>query len=58
VNISTIGVQIQPPGSGYYAASKAALEGLSGALYKELHDRAHEPNPAIPRRPPKPSSPP
>jgi NAD(P)-dependent dehydrogenase (short-subunit alcohol dehydrogenase family) len=36
VNISTIGVQIQPAGSGYYAASKAALEGLSGALHKEL----------------------
>ena len=27
VNISTIGVQIQPAGSGYYAASKAALGG-------------------------------
>lgn len=36
VNISTIGVQIQPAGSGYYAASKAALEGLSGALHEEL----------------------
>ena len=36
VNISTIGVQIQPAGSGYYAASKAALEGLSGALHDEL----------------------
>jgi NAD(P)-dependent dehydrogenase (short-subunit alcohol dehydrogenase family) len=36
VNISTIGVQIMPAGSGYYAASKAALEGMSGALYAEL----------------------
>ena len=36
VNISTIGVQIMPAGSGYYAASKAALEGMSGALYSEL----------------------
>jgi NAD(P)-dependent dehydrogenase (short-subunit alcohol dehydrogenase family) len=36
VNISTIGVQITPPGSGYYAASKAALEGMSGSLYGEL----------------------
>jgi NAD(P)-dependent dehydrogenase (short-subunit alcohol dehydrogenase family) len=36
VNISTIGVQIMPAGSGYYAASKAALEAMSGALRKEL----------------------
>ncbi len=36
VNISTIGVQIMPVGSGYYAASKAALEGMSGALRGEL----------------------
>jgi NAD(P)-dependent dehydrogenase (short-subunit alcohol dehydrogenase family) len=36
VNISTIGVQIMPMGSGYYAASKAALEGMSGALHTEL----------------------
>lgn len=36
VNISTIGVQIMPAGSGYYAASKAALEAVSGALQKEL----------------------
>jgi NAD(P)-dependent dehydrogenase (short-subunit alcohol dehydrogenase family) len=36
VNISTIGVQIMPAGSGYYAASKAALEAMSGALYVEL----------------------
>jgi NAD(P)-dependent dehydrogenase (short-subunit alcohol dehydrogenase family) len=36
VNISTIGVQIMPAGSGYYAASKAALEAMSGALHGEL----------------------
>jgi NAD(P)-dependent dehydrogenase (short-subunit alcohol dehydrogenase family) len=36
VNISTIGVQIMPAGSGYYAASKAALEVMSGALRGEL----------------------
>jgi NAD(P)-dependent dehydrogenase (short-subunit alcohol dehydrogenase family) len=36
INISTIGVQIMPAGSGYYAASKAALEGMSGALHAEL----------------------
>ena len=36
VNVSTIGVQIMPVGSGYYAASKAALEAMSGALYGEL----------------------
>jgi NAD(P)-dependent dehydrogenase (short-subunit alcohol dehydrogenase family) len=36
VNISTIGVQIMPMGSGYYAASKAALEAMSGALHSEL----------------------
>ena len=36
VNISSIGVQLTPVGSGYYAAAKAAIEGLSGALYGEL----------------------
>jgi NAD(P)-dependent dehydrogenase (short-subunit alcohol dehydrogenase family) len=36
VNISSIGARICPPGSGYYAASKAALEGISGSLRKEL----------------------
>ncbi len=36
VNISSIGARICPAGSGYYAASKAALEGLSGSLSKEL----------------------
>lgn len=36
VNISSIGARISPPGSGYYAASKAALEGMSASLRKEL----------------------
>ena len=36
VNISSIGARITPAGSGYYAASKGALEGLTGSLRKEL----------------------
>ena len=36
VNISSIGARICPPGSGYYSAAKAALEGMSGSLGKEL----------------------
>jgi len=36
VNISSIGARICPPGSGYYSAAKAALEGMSGSLRKEL----------------------
>ncbi|GAA1837615.1 oxidoreductase [Microlunatus capsulatus] len=36
VNISSIGAQIAPAGSGYYAASKAALEALSASLVKEV----------------------
>ena len=36
VNISSIGAQICPPGSGYYSATKAALEGISFALRKEV----------------------
>ncbi|NAZ80725.1 SDR family NAD(P)-dependent oxidoreductase [Kineococcus sp. R8] len=36
VNVSSIGARICPPGSGYYAAAKAALEGVSGSLRKEL----------------------
>ena len=36
VNISSIGARVCPAGSGYYAASKAALEGVSGSLRKEL----------------------
>ncbi|HSN44077.1 MAG TPA: oxidoreductase [Propionibacteriaceae bacterium] len=36
VNVSSIAVRITPAGSGYYAAVKGALEGLSGSLRKEL----------------------
>jgi NAD(P)-dependent dehydrogenase (short-subunit alcohol dehydrogenase family) len=36
VNISSIGAKRTPAGSGYYAASKAALEGLTGSLRAEL----------------------
>lgn len=36
VNISSIGAQICPPGSGYYSATKAALEGLSASLRREV----------------------
>ncbi|MGB8386671.1 oxidoreductase [Mycobacterium sp.] len=36
VNISSIGVQLTPVGSGFYAAAKAAVEGMSGALRGEL----------------------
>jgi NAD(P)-dependent dehydrogenase (short-subunit alcohol dehydrogenase family) len=36
VNISSIGARVAPAGSGYYAASKAALEGVSASLRKEL----------------------
>ena len=36
VNISSIGARITPAGSGYYAATKAALEGMTGSLRKEL----------------------
>ena len=36
VNISSIGAQIKPVGSGYYAAAKAALEGMTGSLRGEL----------------------
>jgi NAD(P)-dependent dehydrogenase (short-subunit alcohol dehydrogenase family) len=36
VNISSIGAKATPAGSGYYAAAKSALEGLSGALAKEV----------------------
>jgi NAD(P)-dependent dehydrogenase (short-subunit alcohol dehydrogenase family) len=35
VNISSIGARICPPGSGYYAAVKSALEGMTGSLRKE-----------------------
>jgi NAD(P)-dependent dehydrogenase (short-subunit alcohol dehydrogenase family) len=36
VNISSIGATVNPVGSGYYAAVKAAIEGMSGALRGEL----------------------
>jgi NAD(P)-dependent dehydrogenase (short-subunit alcohol dehydrogenase family) len=36
VNVSSIGARICPAGSGYYSASKSALEGMSGSLGKEL----------------------
>jgi len=36
VNISSIGAQLTPVGSGYYAAAKAAMEGVSGSLRGEL----------------------
>ncbi len=36
VNVSSIGAHITPPGSGCYAAAKAALEGMSGSLRDEL----------------------
>ena len=36
VNLSSIGARITPAGSGYYSATKAALEGLTGSLRKEL----------------------
>ena len=36
VNISSIGAQICPAGSGYYSASKAALEGMTASLRKEV----------------------
>jgi NAD(P)-dependent dehydrogenase (short-subunit alcohol dehydrogenase family) len=36
VNLSSIGARISPAGSGYYAAAKSALEGLSASLLKEV----------------------
>jgi NAD(P)-dependent dehydrogenase (short-subunit alcohol dehydrogenase family) len=36
VNISSSAVQLTPMGSGYYSATKAAIEGMSGALHDEL----------------------
>ncbi len=36
VSISSIGARISPPGSGYYAASKAALESMTASLRKEV----------------------
>lgn len=37
LNISSIGARLKPAGSVYYSATKAALEGISGSLRKELH---------------------
>jgi NAD(P)-dependent dehydrogenase (short-subunit alcohol dehydrogenase family) len=36
VNISSIGARISQPGSGYYAASKSALEAVTASLRKEV----------------------
>lgn len=36
VNITSIGARLAMPGSGYYSATKFALEGLSDALRKEV----------------------
>ena len=36
MNISSIGAQVTPVGSGYYSAVKSAVEGLSGSLHGEL----------------------
>jgi len=36
VNISSIGARISPPGSGYYSATKAALEAMTASLRKEV----------------------
>ncbi len=36
VNISSIGAQLTPVGSGYYSAVKSAIEGMSGSLRGEL----------------------
>ncbi|CAN5873994.1 oxidoreductase [soil metagenome] len=36
INISSVGARITIPGGGYYSAAKAALEGLSGSLRREV----------------------
>lgn len=36
VNVSSIGARITLPGSAFYSASKAALEGMSGSLRREV----------------------
>jgi NAD(P)-dependent dehydrogenase (short-subunit alcohol dehydrogenase family) len=36
VNVSSVGARITIPGGGYYSATKAALEALSGSLRKEV----------------------
>lgn len=36
VNVSSIGARVTLPGSAHYSASKAALEGMSGSLRREV----------------------
>ena len=36
VNVSSIGARACPPGSGYYSASKAALEAMTSSLRQEI----------------------
>ena len=36
VNLSSIGARLSPPGSGYYSAVKAAVEGMTSSLRKEV----------------------
>ncbi|HET9105363.1 MAG TPA: oxidoreductase [Solirubrobacteraceae bacterium] len=36
VNLSSIGARISPAGSGYYAAAKAAVEGMTASLRREV----------------------
>jgi len=36
VNLSSIGARACPPGSGYYSATKAAMEAMTSALRKEI----------------------
>jgi NAD(P)-dependent dehydrogenase (short-subunit alcohol dehydrogenase family) len=36
VNVSSIGARTCPPGSGYYSATKVALEAMTSALRKEI----------------------
>jgi NAD(P)-dependent dehydrogenase (short-subunit alcohol dehydrogenase family) len=36
LNVSSIGAHVSPPGSGYYAAAKAALEAMSRSLRQEV----------------------
>ena len=38
VNVSSIGTRITIPGGGFYSATKAAVEALSGSLRKEVAD--------------------
>jgi NAD(P)-dependent dehydrogenase (short-subunit alcohol dehydrogenase family) len=36
INLSSIGARLTPAGSGYYSAVKSAVEGLTGALRREV----------------------